>query len=565
MKHNRINKISASIEKHYIIWCLLVTILFTTLDMIFMFLTNGKLFYIDTDPYTRALRLIDLLNDFQFYEKIFPYSNYPFGDILHFTRINDFIWLALSSPFLLFLPIKEAVFYGGMLFSPLFLFLSTITIFWGLFPYIKKQPNFGISLFFAFIFTFIFLVKLTNMLSFSRPDHHSLLFFIYCFNISCLLHYKNDKRHKYLLFAGILSAIGLWASSAIEGLFYITPIIGILSFKWIFQRENISYLLQYTSGLFISIFISFLINPPYEGYFHLDNSRLSLIHVTIFFLIFLSFFIIRKLNPISAKNKFIFLCIATITSISILILIFGYNTLIIPVYHENINKYFIPYISEMQPLHHHFYFYIIAGLIFCFYLYPKFKKDFKPIYILFLINVIPTIMISRFSLYSLCLFLYLNIMFTIYIFGHEQQKYKIISFIYIVGTVFYLLSFHSQYKIEEIPNLKGVTLTDIFDGPRIIYEQNVYVVGTPYHTNIQAITDNHLMFFTTNEPELKTLLQKHNIEYIFLFKTRAKRYKSPTENTDKLYGKIITDTAIYPWLEKISKPEDDFYLYKVIK
>ena len=73
------------------------------------------------------------------------------------------------------------------------------------------------------------------------------------------------------------------------------------------------------------------------------------------------------------------------------------------------------------------------------------------------------------------------------------------------------------------------------------------------------------MFFTTNEPELKTLLQKHNIEYIFLFKTIAKRYKSPTENTDKLYGKIITDTTIYPWLEKISKPEDGFYLYKVIK
>ena len=64
-----------------------------------MFGSANEFYYIDTDCYARYLRITDWLSgDFSWFEKIFPFTNCPHGEVLHFTRINDVIWLIFSLP-----------------------------------------------------------------------------------------------------------------------------------------------------------------------------------------------------------------------------------------------------------------------------------------------------------------------------------------------------------------------------------------------------------------------------------------------------------------------------------
>ena len=99
-----------------------LTTLFLTLIMSFfalplMYFEAGHIFYTDTDSYTRALRVVDWLQNFSWNEKLFPYSNPPDGFELHFTRALDWFWLIFSLPFLPLLSLKSAVFYAGFYVS----------------------------------------------------------------------------------------------------------------------------------------------------------------------------------------------------------------------------------------------------------------------------------------------------------------------------------------------------------------------------------------------------------------------------------------------------------------
>lgn len=185
---------------------------------------------------------------------------------------------------------------------------------------------------------------------------------------------------------------------------------------------------------------------------------------------------------------------------------------------------------------------------------------------LFIIYLIPSLIVGRFFYYEVATLIYLNIVFIIYIFNSLEKSdlHKIIAFVYLIFNIFAIIAVRYTRPYTIIPNLQGVVLTDIFIAPQMVFEQPTYSVGFPYHTNIKGITDNHIMLFTSDEKELKKLIQKHLVEYIYLPKQLDfTYYKEPNLNTDKLYGKIITDKINYTWLEKLSKNTDNYYLYKV--
>ena len=57
-----------------------------------------SVFYPDTDNYTHAQRLLDFLDSRTWAETPYMHTNYPYGEILHFTRITDVLWLLFSLP-----------------------------------------------------------------------------------------------------------------------------------------------------------------------------------------------------------------------------------------------------------------------------------------------------------------------------------------------------------------------------------------------------------------------------------------------------------------------------------
>lgn len=529
-------------------------------------LFNGALFYYlaqdvhytDTDCYTRALRIIDWLEEYQWSEKIFPYFNPPQGFVLHFTRICDVIWLALSAPFLPFMPLKDAVFYGGLAFSPLFMALSLAVIFWGIKPYLPTMPNRNIIfVMFSLICLYNF-SKLSGTFDFTRPDHHSLMAFVMSAGVAVILrnHIRIDLR--YLLISGILCGMGMWASSAIEGLFAVAVILSILAFNRIFYRHTGKELIYFSLGLFLSVTAAWLINPPYGGYAEIDINRLSVVHAALTALMFLAFL---ALNLIKTENKYILIsAFGTAAGVcaGIMLLIFGTDNLFVSIYDPFVRENFVPYIAEMEHQSLFGYetpaFFFGAGTMLWLLYKDKGRQAYvTDMFIFFVCICLAALMYRRFFPYYVVIYQVVCglALFILAYISQKSDKLKWVMLIYVVVPIMYLNSWYVDPPAYASPKLKSPVLAEIFEAPEKMFFDNVDTVGGPYHVDIEGIKDSHIMWFTTDENELKSLLKKHNVQTVYLPKNeRPDYYVEPEKNTDKLYGKIMCDKDMYPWLIK---------------
>lgn len=568
-----ISKICNNFANHLYWWIFGIVAVYTSCDIIFTYLRFNLLFYVDTDCYTHASRIIYWLQNFSWYEQIYPFGNPPFGEILHFTRLMDVIWVALSLPFIPFFPLKDAVFYSGMLISPLCLVLSLITVFWGLKPYLKQTSK---ILFFSLTISLFFLIRVYWVFDFARPDHHSIIFLFFAYNISAVLQNLSKERFRTLFFAGILAGCGIWISSAVEGFILTASMLSLLSLNWLFGKLSLKHLQLYSLGLFCATAAAFLLNPPYGGYFEFDNTRLSLFHVVITLLICLSFYILALFKPQKSIAKIIGGLCCTLVSIAVIYKIFGFSVIFAPIYKTEAKQFFLPYVTEMMPLWHFSYllkimaFEIILTLLVLFYNPQKTKSVNLNLAFLAVFFFVPALLAVRFIPYELCVFAYLNTIFINRLFSPENlTKFdKCLAFDYICAALFLLASFQYKetypLKSQEIPQ-NSIVLTNTFDAPQLIFDRDAKTVAIPYHTAAAGIADNHKILFSSDETEIKKLLQKHQVEYIFMAVSsykNSKYYVSPEQNTAKFYGKIITGKQVYPWLQKIDLDSKDI-LYKV--
>lgn len=566
-----LNSISRSFTAHLYLWICGLILLYTLSDVFFTYSIFGQFFYVDTDCYTHATRIIHWLQNFSWYEQVYPYSNYPDGEVFHFTRLLDLIWTSLALPLMPFFSLKDAIFYSGMIISPLAMALSLIVIFWGLKPYIANSEK---VLFFSCILSLSLLIKFDNVFDFNRPDHHSVIFLFFAYNISAVLLNLSQKRFRLLFFAGILAGFGIWISSAVEGFILTGAILSLLVFNWIFEKIPLKALQIYSLGLFLATTFAFLINPPYGGYFVFDNTRLCAIHVVLTLFIFLSFRILSLFHIQSKSAKIFSLAGCALFSLLLLCLLFSPSTLFAPVYTEEVKLYFLPYIMEMQPSYIFTYeiemaFWLIAVILLTnFYKSDNNQFIARNLTYLSLYYFIPFAFVRRFSPYELCLLTYLNIVFInkLFTLDYSLKNTKIIAITYMYAAIFILCSFTYipclPVNSAIVPQNSSV-LTNIFSAPQLIFDKQVKVIGIPYHPASFGIAENHKLFHSTDENEIKRLLQKHNIEYIYMPINRF--YQAAvfsTEDEKKFHRKLITGKNLYPWLNKIDTKTEDL-LYKI--
>ena len=84
----------------------------TILTLIGFDSSNWQYTYTDADGYMRALRIYHWILNPSFWEQPLTESNYPFGEIIHWTRSMDILWLINMLPFLAFgiTDLKELIF-----------------------------------------------------------------------------------------------------------------------------------------------------------------------------------------------------------------------------------------------------------------------------------------------------------------------------------------------------------------------------------------------------------------------------------------------------------------------
>ena len=546
----------------HLVLCSFFAVLAYTLFFAVSMWQSGEFYFLDTDCYTRYLRITDWLStDFSWFEKIFPFTNCPNGEVLHFTRINDIIWLFFSLPFMAFMPLKSAIFAGGLIFSPLIFVATSALLLCGLKKF-AGETDFQKPALFIFAFALIFLAK-TMVFEFGRPDHHSLMLLIATFLSISLI----KPTSKNMLFAGIFGACGIWTSSAPEGLLLAYSVLAVLVIGEIFYNQPFDFAYKYTLGLFLGTAFAFAVNPPFEGYLYFDNTRLSLIHVTICALTFLSFAVVKKINPSERFDKIAMLGFCAILSIVILFLIFDSKTIFAPMYTKQMKEYFVFHVAEMQPIIAQECWYFIFGSLEILVLYRLFQRKnfgYMALYILFFIYLPFSVFIRRFMPYGILFYTLINSLIFVELFKRlpvsDYYKWGTLIYITLITAFSVSFSYNITPKWAVYPQLQGCALTDIFFSPQLIYKTGITTVGSPYHRNIEGITDTVEIFSETDEKIIRKRLKKRGVKYIIISDEPLEYLQNAPQNS--FYINLMRGTK-YDWLKKINEDDSNILYFEL--
>ncbi len=559
---------------------------------------NGD--YKDTDNFTRAIRIIDFINSGIWQETVFIHSNYPFGEILHWTRPMDILWIAISSPLFPFMSLKEAIYDGGAVFSPLMALGTSLILIWGLRPY------FGPILRGLAVGLLLSQYSLLQIFFWGRPDHHSLMALLTVAEIALFLRYFVFRDERSIAAAGIIAALAVWV--AIEGLFVAYSFLGFLLAFWLLKGEGVKEAKLFSAYFFLSIFAAWLINPPFEGYFYPDNGRLSVLWVLVTGFTYLAVIVLSQGKPQKMLPRLIALLLTMTVALGLLLWVVGLDTLISPPITAELQEIWSWRVSELRsslanPVMASEYILVptVALVVLAWFVAGK-KIDI--LWLLFM--GIPLVIFLILSCISIRFAMYAGIfsIFPVILFArlkllqsrvYEDPKAKVpdgvMAFMLLVflGPLFFatliqwcevLIKSEFNFNKPEIisdfedlqpllVNRQGSVLTDTFWGPEVMWKSERPVIGTPYHRNVKGITDTHRMLFSEDMKEVKFLLLKHRVTDIYIpvgCKNNHTYMKNPEENTSKLYGKIITGKDLPKWLIKVPEAETSeggFFLYRI--
>lgn len=563
--------------------------------------------YKDTDNYMRALRIIDLINTKEWSETLFLQSNYPFGEVLHWTRLVDVLWIGMALPLFFVLDVRDSIFYAGMYFSPIIAVLTAVAIVYALRPYTSLLPRI-----FALV-VFAIQMPVHFIFAWGRPDHHSLLALLAVVTVGLILGFLKDKRERQIVLAGVLC--GLMSFIAAEGLLFTFLICAAFGLFWLWWGEKgaIDTLISFTAAFLGTITLAVLVNPPFEGYGFADNGRLSVLQVTIAGLGLLALMLFKQLNLVSFKAKTCAILCAGVVIAGIVLCLFGKGILISPI-DAYLYEIWGHRVSELRSVLTavDFFIFLFVPLISLGVLWELLRKQAfdKKVLVFIAVLLLGYTMLTayavRFAVYAAVLAVFPLALFVGYrlkVSGFYKSKKapvpdSVMGFMLMVFFAALLCpdaALFASLNEEQIMNSKffaneennkdeqkvdifflypflagrdGAVLTDAFLGPEVMWNTGRKVVGTPYHRNREGIIDTHKIFFATDMNEAKKLLLKHKVTDLFLpLRYDDKYYKDPKENTDKLYGKIYTGEGVPSWLVPVPEAKtgekSGFMLYRV--
>lgn len=574
-------KLSVFLTKH-IYKILFLILLITFIDPSFFTLR-----FSDSDGYMRAVRVHNWLKNPSFFEHPLPQSNFPFGEISHWTRPMDILWLICSLPFFLFMPIKQALFTGGHLLSPLFLLLSVFTLAYGL----KRWFNIWLVLIGCFIF-------LTNQefhvfYAPNYPDHHSLMMFLSLSAAMQTLCWYKTRQNKYLTRIGVILALATMV--AIEGIFLFIVFLFPFILHYLFKPNSLAPSRRVLNVFTLGLSFFWLLNPPYEGWFYPDNGRISFLYVCLCWFCAIGYAVLNKHTPKNVLTKILSLAAIGLGALTLSFFIFGTNIFVSPI-DAKLNQIWANRISEMQSFwlfpsikQIKYYAFAITALLLNICLIKN--RPYRKILLLNFCWGVPLFSLSlfaiRFTAYQVVFTIipYLVLIARIYqssaFYQDKSKDFPISVWISVIAIFLFEISISIPYclakkndnKAVEISNkelrknirdIGGTIVTDVFLSSQYIWESDVNTVGTAYHRNHMGLIDNHNILYAENDKTLYTLLKKHKVTQILLFAAYdSTYYPIKDKHKNKLYYRLITRQNLPSFVEEIPSSSEQSRHYKI--
>jgi len=552
--------------------------------------------FADGDGYQRLLRIMDFIYTGSWQEVLFKYSNYPFGEVNHWTRPMDILWILISLPLLCIHPMSLALYIGAFFISPVMAFFTVCVFIWGVKPFMT--PFMRISALLLFMSN----PWVEAFYHADRPDHHSVLLLLLVLCTACFLRWICRPEKRYIISAGFLCALGLWIAPEFIITFYI--LLSFLFVVWVFYQKKVSLLVLFTGCFTIGVIGAWLANPPMQGLFYLDNGRISFFWTLLAIFTFLSVLIIAWLSRFVTESD-------TRCFLSVVVALFGFLAFYGLVGESAFDFALSPYLNmiwgkrirEMRtafsnvglllnivPL---FVFACVVGLRLLIRLKSAIvvllliSMGIFFVFSLYAIRFVPFVIMSEVII--ICLFAQ-SFLLQAKEKGEEKIPDKVMAILFTFFILSYLgmfltagkeVLFPSEQVSEEkktseiiwaylqVGNQKKSILADTFWSPEIAWHTVRPVIGTCYHRNLEGIRDGYRLFFSDNEREIVYFIHKHRVSDIVMRgdydEETVPFYEKPEENLDKLYAKVILNKELYPWMVPVltDAQKAGYYLYRI--
>lgn len=567
----------------------------------------------DSDCYLRLLRVEDLHKGGQWFDPVISRINPPNGQTSHWTRPFDALLLIGASFFAFFTDFETALFWWGVIISPFLLITTLIVLQWSVNPVLSSSKDAP----FLACFIFVFQIATLNCFQPGRPDHHSLLAFLFVLSVGLILRIILSPINIRLCYiAGAISGLAVWVS--VESLLATSLIMGMLGLLWIledgdFLDKNFHYII----ALFISVGLALVLERACISLFAEEYDRLSFVHFSVFgfiAMLWTVFFVLRRYTQLfeNRKKRFLsipvfaaLLVIATLVSfpkffkgplvdidprlISILFkkigelqpLISGTGSLVMPIQLLGFAVICFPFLfylllRKRQNVEWRGWFFItLSSLVFILISLNQIRWS---IYVQVLL-VIPMAKILVFlrqrgpevgflkTLKNVLLVLSFSVGFlliglladVIFMRGEKGKSHQEVSLIRICD---YLV------KADEWKDRSLLILTHADFGAEIIYRTRHQVLSTTNHRTGHGILDTYeIMTADTDEMALE-LIEKRGIDLILLCpKSSETVFYSEPVNTSTFYNRLY-ENHVPNWLREVELPPDlssSFLLFETIE
>lgn len=229
------------------------------------------------DSYMRIVRVLDCRGGLACAGGVFPRSNVPFGEILHWPFLLDRIILAVSAPFLAILDFRDAVILGGHLIGPV-LGVSTLLLLAGVARRILPEPAvYWVPVVAVSQFWFIFAFSPV------RPDHHGLQLFAFSLALLGLVGLLTEgRRLPWAIWWGIGTGLAVWVST--EGIISMAPLVLAAVLLWVLRggEEIARAFVRFSLAVFFVLLLALVVDGPRPALFAPEFDRFSVVHVIAF-------------------------------------------------------------------------------------------------------------------------------------------------------------------------------------------------------------------------------------------------------------------------------------------
>lgn len=227
------------------------------------------------DSYMRMNRVLHLLGEGGWYSSLYPNSNAPYGEVLHWTRAFDILLVGGARLAGLFADLKSAVFWSGAVISPLLQIATLFALIWAMRPVLDKKSLFFLGLLFLFQ-----PAVLVNFIA-GRVDHHSLILLLFVLSLGFTVRLLTRPYEARLCIgAGFVAALALWVS--VESLAAIFLNLLALGLFWVFRREDFARKgLHVSLSLLAGAAVAMVLERPLGQMLAVEFDRISVVSVTL--------------------------------------------------------------------------------------------------------------------------------------------------------------------------------------------------------------------------------------------------------------------------------------------